>query len=139
MMKVQVNPFVLVAGALAAPVAIATLGRVLFSPDPKVADQEAEARSAIGKFALLGLAGTAGLIYAQGRVQNDSAKSAALGGAIGTALMAGTLGAALAFAPPKVPAAVPGVAAEALPPSSVRDRWVSNIIGIPAVTTSEPR
>ena len=133
MMKVQVNPFVLVAGALAAPVVIATLGRVLFSPDPKVADQEAEARSAIGKFALLGLAGTAGLIYAQGRVQNDSAKSAALGGAIGTALMAGTLGAALAFSP-HVPAATPGlpVGAVELPRSSVRDRWVSNVIGVPA-------
>ena len=132
-MKVQVNPFVLVAGALAAPVAIATLGRVLFSPDPKAPDPEEAARSAIARFALLGLAGTAGLIYAQGRVENDSAKSAALGGAIGTALMAGTLGAALAFSP-HVPAATPGlpVGAVELPRSSVRDRWVSNVIGVPA-------
>lgn len=99
-----VNPFVLAAGTFAAPLVLGTLGRATISVDKTAQDKEAELRSAILKFSLLNAAAAGLLAYGSTHTSRPGLRSVALGGAIGSALVAGVL-AATALLTPKATAA----------------------------------
>jgi hypothetical protein len=131
-MAMNLNPFVLIAGTLAAPIVMGAAGRAVLKFDEAAPNHEAELRSLITKFALLNAATAAGLGYAYKKSSTDTWKSAALGGAIGTALIAGVLGSTVLFTPAAPPAQQPpppgALPAGAPAPST----WVSNLVGYPA-------
>lgn len=127
----NLNPILLIAGTLVAPIATAALGRTFLTIDPKAKDQEAEIRSVVGKFALLNGAVAAGLGYGASKAQTNVGRSAALGGAVGTALIAGLLGSTVVFTPKSDELNAQPAAGRLLQPRSrVANGFVSNLVGI---------
>lgn len=135
--NMKLNPFVLVAGTVGVPLLVNTIGRGIFTQDPAAANADVEFRRISRNFAIYNAVVAAGLAYATTRVKDERLQSAALGGAIGTALIAGTLGTALLTAPSQEELAKQRQenAQKALLPALLaaqqqsQPAWVSNLIG----------
>ena len=135
--SVRLNPFILVAGTIALPLVANAIGRGVFSEDPAAADADKESRRLQRNFALFNTAVAAGLGYAAARSEDERVQSAALGGAIGTAIVAGTLTTSLLSTPSQEELAerrrrAAGnqlAAANQLAASNlIRPAWTSNLI-----------
>ena len=97
--SIRLNPFVLVAGTIGLPLLANAIGRGVIQQDPAATDAGKEARRLDRNFALFNTAAAAGLGYLAARSTDERVQSAALGGAIGTAIVAGTLATSLFSTP----------------------------------------
>lgn len=138
---IRINPFVLVAGAIGIPLIANTLGRGILTPDQTAPNADAEFRRLTRNFAIYNALVAAGLGYATSRVGDERLQSAALGGAIGTAIIAGTLGTALVTQPSqeelerarREQAAnnAKALVAAGTSPSAAAPAWMANLVGFP--------
>lgn len=112
-MNLNVNPLALLAGTAAAPLVANAIGRT-FITTRGVESQEqanAELRRLLRNFAIFNAVVAAGLGYGAARGGfSEQWRSAALGGAVGTGLIATLLGAALLTGPSPEPALPPATA-----------------------------
>ena len=138
-MALTVNPVFLIAGTVGAPIVANAVGRTFITARQPATEAEgnAELRRLMGNFALYNglLAAILGYVAAKAPLE-EQWRSAALGGAIGTGLIAALLFAGLLTAPKR----------EELAPTGGRDRlgfaqlgatpttstWISNLVGFPA-------
>ena len=134
MATINVNPLTLIAGTIGIPIAANALGRTFITPKEPLLNQNeanAELRKMMRNFAIFNGLVAAGLGFATAKADLDSNwKSAALGGAISTGLVAALLGGALVTgpAPAEPPRQLPtGGGVTQAPTLS----WVSNLIGYP--------
>lgn len=135
-MAICVNPIALLAGTAGIPIVVNTIGRAVITPATVTTQAQANAdlRRMIRNFAIFNFLVAGGLGYAAARVpMGDAAHGAALGGAVGTGILATMLAAALIVGPaPEQPP--PPIAAQ-LPMGVVPPRaaapWVSNLVGYP--------
>lgn len=127
----SVNPFLVVGGAVAGPVAASALSHKFFGPDTAVvkdqATADAEMHKSVRNTAILNALAAAGMAYGGYRTKNEKLRSLLIGGAIGTALTAGTLGSVLVVSPTAAEQLPPPKAA--LPIAANVPGWVSNVLG----------
>ena len=139
--KLTVDPVTLMAGAIGLPLLANVVGRTFIAPKDKIAT-EAEAneefRRLARNFAIFNALAAAGLGYATAKAPIDAKwKSATLGGAMGTGMLAAMLGGALLTGPSAddKPAQVPVAApppVQVLPAGAyIPAGWVSSILGYP--------
>lgn len=138
MATINVNPLALIAGTVGVPVAANALGRSFITPKEGITNQNeanAELRRMMRNFAIFNGVVAAGLGLATARAELSAPwRSAALGGAISTGLVAALLGGALVTGPspeeraPQQPPILPTGGSGAQVPTL---SWVSNLIGYP--------
>ena len=134
----QVNPLTLIVGIIGAPALGNTIGRAFITPKENIqgtAERDAEFRRLARNYAIYNGILAAGLGYAATRKGlSENWRSASLGGAISTGILATTLAAALVMGPTvEEPAkAGPGPGTGRLLLSPAKPVWVSTFIPMPA-------
>lgn len=106
MATINVNPVALIAGTIGAPIAFGAIGRSFITTKEKIATEaeaDSELRRLLRNLAIYNGVVALGLGYAGSRKGiSEGWRSAAIGGAIGTGLIAALLGASLVTGPAKV-------------------------------------
>ena len=135
MANINVNPVTLIAGTIGVPILTNAIGRTFITPKEGVAssaEANAEFRRLARNFAIFNTLAAGGFAYATARAPlSERWQNAALGGAIGTGLLATLLWGALLTAPSAAEAAQPPVQLPGGGIAAGRPGWVSNIIGAP--------
>ena len=118
-MNGKMNGLALAGGIVGGTVLASLIGKQFVTVDMNARDQYAEARRIVRNAALLAGASAAGLGLAAGYAGEGPGASALLGGAVGTGVIAGLLGAILVQAPDRPPAPQQPPAVAPIPPPQV--------------------